>query len=46
MTNWHESIKIPKSADQTTLDGASLKKLNEIEAHWLRLYIKSVRVQS
>ena len=33
---------IPKSADQTTLDGASLKKLNEIEAHWLWLYIKSV----
>jgi hypothetical protein len=34
MTNWHESpLMIVKSADPTTLDGASLKKmLNELEA--------------
>ena len=38
MTNWHESaLMIVKSADPATLDGASLKMLNEIEAHskWL-----------
>jgi hypothetical protein len=34
MTNWHESaLMIVKSADPTTLEGASLKKMfNEIEA--------------
>jgi hypothetical protein len=34
MTNWHDSsLMIVKSADPTTLEGASLKKmLNEIEA--------------
>ena len=34
MTNWHDSpLMIVKSADPTTLDGASLKKmLNETEA--------------
>jgi hypothetical protein len=34
MTNWHESaLMIVKSADPTTLEGASLRKmLNEIEA--------------
>ena len=33
MTNQHESpLLIVKSADQTALDGASLKMLNEIEA--------------
>ena len=34
MTNWHDSsLMIVKSADPTTLDGASLKKmLNEVEA--------------
>lgn len=34
MTNWHDSASmIVKSADPTTLEGASLKKMfNEIEA--------------
>ena len=34
MTNWHDSsLMVVKSADPTTLEGASLKKmLNEIEA--------------
>ena len=40
MTNWHDSsLMIVKSADPTTLDGASLKKmLNEVEADSKRLH--------
>ena len=33
ITNWHDSaLMIVKSADPTTLEGASLKMFNEIEA--------------
>lgn len=45
MTNWHESqLMIVKSADPTTLNGASLKKmLNEIESLIINGYtLKSV----
>ena len=45
MTNWHDSpLMIVKSADPTTLDGASLKKmLNETEALLVNGYtLKSI----
>jgi len=45
VTNWHDSpLMIVKSADPTTLDGASLKKmLNETEALLVNSYtLKSI----
>jgi hypothetical protein len=45
MTNWHDtSLMIVKSADPTTLEGASIKKMfNEIEALLVNGYpLKSI----